>query len=115
MEQLNRIQLRGIIGSLRITEVQGKKIARISVATNYCFRDAEGVAVIETTWHNVTAWEKGPYVTDFDKLEKGKAVFVEGRLVTQRYTGADGEARYTYEVRANALNIIEEPLTMETF
>ena len=115
MEQLNRIQLRGIIGSVRICDFQGRRLASLTVATNAAFKDAEGVAVIETTWHHVTAWENGPYITDFSKLEKGKAVGVEGRLETQRYDMADGLVHYEHKVRAWSLNIIEEPLTLETF
>lgn len=114
MEQLNRIQLRGIIGTVRISEVQGRRLANFTVATNVAFKDAEGMAVIETTWHNVVAWENGSFITDFSNLEKGKAVFVEGLLEYQIYTGDDGNERRLSRVRAWSLNIIEEPLTIET-
>lgn len=112
MEQLNNVELRGNIGSVRIQNVGGRKVARMTIATNLAYRDSEGCAVIETTWHNVTAWEsKG--IQGLDKLGKGTKVEVVGRLRNPRYTSADGENCHSTEILANRLSIIEEPLIMQ--
>ena len=49
MEQINRIELIGIIGNARIQTIGNTKAARLSIATNYAYRSQSGEAVIETT------------------------------------------------------------------
>ena len=51
MEQLNRVELRGTVGSVYIKDFGTTRCVNFSVATNYCFKDREGCPVIETTWH----------------------------------------------------------------
>ena len=112
MEQLNKVTLRGIIGSVRIINVGDKNGARITVATNLAYRGQDGCCIIETTWHNVTAWE-GKDIHDLDKLEKGSTVEITGRLKNQRYTTSDGDDKYSTEILAHTVNIITEPMKME--
>ena len=47
MEQLNRIELKGVVGNVRIQDFNESRMARIGLATNYAYKDREGVAVIE--------------------------------------------------------------------
>ena len=49
MEQLNRIELRGTVGSVRLQTFSENVMARITVATNYAYKDREGAAVIDTS------------------------------------------------------------------
>ena len=56
MEQLNRIELRGTVGSVRLQTFNGNQMIRFTLATNYAFKDKEGMAVIDTAWHNIVAW-----------------------------------------------------------
>ena len=92
MEQLNRIELRGIVGSVYIKEFGNAKVANFSVATNYCYKDREGTPVIDTTWFRIVAWE-GESIKNLDQIQKGAAVHVLGRVRMQRYTAADGSER----------------------
>jgi len=55
MEQINRIELRGIIGHVKVQKIQDLSMARLSVATNYAYKDRNGTPIIETTWHDVVA------------------------------------------------------------
>ena len=55
MEQLNRIEIRGVIGSLKLQTFSETVMARITVATNYAYKDKTGKAVIETNWHSIVA------------------------------------------------------------
>ena len=100
MEHLNRIELRGIIGSVYVKEFGNAKSANFSVATEYCFTSQDGCAVIETTWHRVIAWE-GERIRDLDKLKKGERVHVIGRIRTQKYIAADGTERTVFEIIAS--------------
>lgn len=112
MEQLNKVILRGIVGSVRIINVGDRKGARMTVATNLAYRGQDGCCIIETTWHNVMAWE-GKDIHDLDILCKGDRVEVTGRIKNQRYTTSDGEYRYSTEILAHTVNLLTDPLTME--
>jgi len=112
MEQLNRIELRGSVGYLRIQTVSEKQVAHLSVATNYIYKSRTGEPVIETTWHNITVWE-GKGVTPFDKLSKGVKVHIIGRLRNQRYTDNDGIERTSTDVIAYQLSVIEDTTPLQ--
>lgn len=114
MEQLNQVMLRGIIGSVRTNNISGSLCARFTVATNYAYKAKDGTAVIETTWHNVSAFESSR-IQGLDSLQKGDKISVTGRLVNQRYVGEDGTERTYCEIRASAVEKIEtdEPLNLE--
>lgn len=108
MEQLNQIRIRGSVGYVRQQTVNGRMVVHLSVATNYVYKDRNGEPVIETTWHNVSAWE-GKSCPDLGRIEKGSKVEVFGRLRGQRYTDSEGVERYAFEVIAYQLNQIEDP------
>lgn len=114
MEQLNRIELRGLVGSVRVQTYEGSQVARINLATNVAYKDKDGAAVIETTWHNVSAWE-GKGIQDLDQIRKGSKLYVVGRLRVQKYTGADGMDKVITDVLANRVVLIpdEEQLQYE--
>ena len=79
-------------------------VANFSVVTEYAFKDKTGGSVIETTWHNVVAWQDGDMPLDL--LEKGASVCVQGRLRCRRYVGENGEPRTCYEVIASNVEIL---------
>lgn len=108
MEQLNRVELRGTVGAIRRTTVQGRVLGQMSLATNYAYKDAEGCAVIETTWHNVHLWEgRGITKEVIESLDKGDKVYLMGRIRMQRYTGEDGTERTVCEIIASSLDRID--------
>ena len=111
MEQLNRIELRGNVGNVRLSNVGESLVARFSLATNFMYKGREGDAVIETTWHNVVAWS-GRNMPDFSKIGKGTPLYVCGRMRSSKYTGADGQERTAYEVIANKI-AFEEPSPLQ--
>lgn len=108
MEQLNRIELRGVVGSIRIQTFSENVMARMTVATNYAYKDKDGAAVIDTSWHNVVAWE-GKNIQGLDKISRGTKVYVCGRLRYQKYTGADGVERVSSDIVAGKISIIDDP------
>ena len=102
MEYLNKIELRGIVGVIHTHNVGGKQYASFSMATEYAFKDKEGCCVIETTWHNVLAWD-----VELGSITKGSNVYVLGRLRTRRYIDADGNERCSIEIIAQQLSVLE--------
>ena len=107
MEHLNQVELRGFVGSVKIDEVADTHVARFSMATNYIYRDRDGCAVIETTWHSVTAWQ-GPDAPNLNELAKGDIVHVIGRLRQRKYTTESGEQRSTIDVLAHSVELIAD-------
>lgn len=105
MEQLNKIEIRGIVGDVRCLTAGDTKYARMQVATNYAFKNREGDAIVETTWHHVTAFE-GKKIQGLEYLHKGSRVYVLGRLRCNRYTTVSGEERSFYEILANEIQIL---------
>ena len=114
MEHLNRIDLRGVVGTVKTQIISGSKMSRFSVATSRAYKDKEGVAQIDTTWHNVVAWENDK-IQDIDKLKTGAKVFVSGRLQSKKFVGQDGMEKTSFEVVALKLTVYEsdEPLQYE--
>lgn len=107
MEQLNKVELRGVLGTIRLQNVGESSFATMMVATNYCFKDGDGCPVIETTWHMVTAWE-GKGCQDLSLLKKGDKIHVTGRLRCRRYLDSAGIDRYQTDIVASELERIEE-------
>ena len=107
MEHLNRIEIRGRVGTVRTNEVNGSKVANFSMITEYLYKTREGAAVSEDVWHNIVAWS-GKEIQNIDRIEKGAAVHVTGRLRTNRYTSSEGTEKVYYEVMANKVTVLNE-------
>lgn len=110
MEQLNRVELRGIVGSVRESKVGNMILVKLTVATNFMYKDKDGNVVLETIWHSVEKFfDRSP------EIKKGDKVYVLGRLRAQRYTRESGEEQISYYVHAMVLGKIynDELLTAE--
>lgn len=115
MEQLNKIELKGVVGSIRTQTFSDNQMARLTLATNYAYKGKDGAAVIDTSWHNVVARE-GRNIHDLSKIVRGTKLYVLGRLRYQKYTGSDGVERISAEIVASKIAVIDdpEPLQYET-
>src|SRR5436190_1432900 len=105
----NKVQLIGNLGNApEVKNLEsGKKLARISLATNETYKNAKGEKITETQWHNVIAWDKTADIIE-KYFTKGLEVMVEGKLVNRNYTDKDGIKRYVTEVQANELMILSK-------
>lgn len=114
MEQLNKVELRGVVGSVRIQSYDENKMARISLATNLAYKDRDGTAVIDTSWHHIVAWE-GRNIQHLEKIGKGTRLLVQGRIRYQNYTGVDGVDRVATDILASKLTVLsdDEPMQYE--
>ena len=100
----NKVQLIGNLGNNPeiITLESGKKLAKLSIATNESYKNAQGEKVTDTQWHNVVAWNKTAEIVE-KYLHKGSEVAIEGKLTTRSYETKEGEKRYITEVVCNEL------------
>ncbi len=103
----NKVQLIGNLGNAPEVKTldNGKKLAKMSIATNETYRNNKGERVTETRWHNVIAWGKTADIAD-KYLSKGWEVAIEGKLVNRSYMDKAGNKRIVTEVLVNELLIL---------
>jgi len=81
-------------------------VANLSVATTESWKDkTSGEWQEKTEWHRVVAWRHLAERAE-RYLKKGKQVYIEGRIETRKWTGQDGNDRYTTEIVANQLMLL---------
>lgn len=103
---LNKVMLIGKCGGdPEIREVNGSKVASISIATTERFRDKSGETKEQTEWHRVIAWR---HIAEFaeNNVRKGTQVFVEGKIKSRKWTDQQGVERYATEIHADNLQIL---------
>jgi single-strand DNA-binding protein len=108
MPSLNRVQLIGRLGKdpeSRFTPT-GKKVASFSLAVGQRWKGADGSVKEQTEWVNIEAWGRiGEICQQY--LQKGRLVFIEGRLKTDRYEDK-GETKYFTKVVATSMQMLEK-------
>ena len=74
-------------------------MANLSVATSETWRDRDsGERRERTEWHRVVIFNDRLADVAEKYLRKGSKVYLEGQLQTRKWTGQDGQDRYTTEV-----------------
>ena len=107
MPALNRVQLIGNLGKDPETRYtpSGKKVCSFSLAVDRRWKTSEGEIKESTDWFNVEAWGRlGETCQEY--LSKGRLVYVEGRLHTDRYEQG-GDTRYFTKVVINKMQILD--------
>lgn len=100
----NKVQLIGNLGQTPeiISFENGNKLAKIRLATNEVYKNAEGEKVESVQWHNAIAWGKQAEVIE-KYVTKGQEIALEGKLVTRSYENKEGEKRTKTEIQINEL------------
>lgn len=106
MNLRNKVQLIGYAGmNPEVKNLEnGKKVAKVSMATNEVYTKASGERVTETQWHNLVAWGKTAEIAE-KYLKKGCEVAVTGKLVNRAYIDKKGVKRNVTEIVVNELLI----------
>ena len=99
MRTVNKVILVGNVTRdpiIKTTE-NGKKIALFTTATNRYYKTSDGESKSEAEFHNCVAWG---WLADRIEasLQKGKLIYIEGRLKTRVIEKDDGEKLYKTEV-----------------
>ena len=98
---VNKVILVGNLGrDPEIRSLQdGNRVANLSVATSETWRDRDsGERRERTEWHRVVIFNDRLADVAEKYLRKGSKVYLEGQLQTRKWTGQDGQDRYTTEV-----------------
>ena len=104
---LNKVMLIGNLGAdpeLRYTPNQ-MAVCSLRIATNEKRKGADGQWTDHTEWHSVTVWGKQAENCN-QYLQKGKQVYVEGRLQTRKWQDQEGKDRYKTDIIANSVQFL---------
>lgn len=104
----NKVQLIGNLGmDPEIKSLDGgKKLAKMSIATNETYKNNKGEKVTETQWHNLIAWGKTAEICE-KFLKKGSEIAIEGKLVNRNYTDKEGIKRYVTEIEVHEILMLD--------
>jgi single-strand DNA-binding protein len=85
----------------------GGAVTNISIATSEAWKDkTSGEQQERTEWHRVVFFNRlGEIAGEY--LKKGSKVYVEGSLRTRKWQGQDGSDRYTTEIVASEMQMLD--------
>ena len=105
---LNKVLLIGRLGAdPEIKQmVNGKSVARLSVATSQSWKDkSTGERKEKTEWHRVVIFNEGLVSVVQQYLKKGANIYVEGALTTRKWKDeSSGQDKYSTEVVLQGYN-----------
>jgi single-strand DNA-binding protein len=108
MASLNKVMLIGNLGAdpeIRYTP-SGAAVANFNMATKAQWTTKEGEKEDRTEWHRIVAWRRlGEICGEY--LHKGSLVYIEGRLQTRSWEDRDGNKRYTTEIVAQGMQMLD--------
>lgn len=106
---INKVILIGNLG--KDPEVRympsGGAVANLTIATSENWKDKQtGQMQERTEWHRVVMFGRlGEIAGEY--LKKGAKVYVEGRLQTRKWQDQNGQDRYTTEIVANEMQMLD--------
>ncbi len=99
MNLRNSVQLIGNLGKdpeIKTLE-SGRKMAKVTIATNDIYKNSKGEKIVDTQWHNLVCW--GRVAERMEKyLTKGSEICLQGKLTHSSYKDDKGVTRYSSEV-----------------
>ncbi|MDI5932650.1 single-stranded DNA-binding protein [Halomonas kalidii] len=85
----------------------GNPVANLRLATTDTWTDRQsGQRQERTEWHTVVMFNKLAEIAQ-QYLKKGARIYIEGRLQTRKWQGQDGQDRYSTEIVANDMQMLD--------
>jgi len=107
-KSVNKIILVGNVGQdpeVKYTP-SGVPVARVSLATNECFKDGNDQWQDRTEWHSIVAWQRLAEIVG-EYVRKGTRLYIEGKLQTTSWQDRQsGEEKYRTEIVARDLILL---------
>jgi single-strand DNA-binding protein len=85
---------------------QGKPVGTFSLAVNERWKDAAGALRERVEWFRIVCFGRLAEVCG-EYLNKGRHVYLEGRLQTRKWSNREGDKRTTVEVVVNQMRILD--------
>lgn len=108
MASVNKVILVGNLGvdpEIRYTG-SGDAVCTLSVATSERFKNRNGELQTSTEWHKVVLFRRLAEIAN-QYLRKGSSAYFEGQLKTRKWIDKNGIDRYTTEIEANELKLLD--------
>lgn len=107
MNGVNKVILIGNLGKNPevFTFANGQKKVRMVMATSETYKNNNGDRIEQTEWHSVVLYRGLAEVAE-KYLQKGNAVYVEGKLRTRSWEDDKGEKHYVTEIEAQSLTML---------
>ena len=106
---INKVILIGNLGQDPETRYMpsGSAVTNVTLATSESWKDKQtGQPQERTEWHRVVFFNRLAEIAG-EYLKKGSKVYVEGSLRTRKWQGQDGLDRYTTEIVANEMQMLD--------
>ena len=112
---VNQVLIIGNLGSdpeIKYTKA-GDPVANLSIATSESWKDKNSGDLQEKVeWHRVVMFSRLAEIAE-QYLKKGSKVFVEGKLQTRKWQDQEGKDRYTTEVVAKEMTMLDSRSTSQ--
>lgn len=109
MSGINRVTLIGNVGQepdVRYMQ-NGDAVANVSIATSESWKDKNtGEKQEKTEWHRVVFFRRLAEVVA-EYVKKGSKIYIEGKLQTKKWQDKDGNDRYTTEIVADRMQMLD--------
>ncbi len=105
---LNKVQLIGRLGADPEVKqmVNGKSVARLSLATSQSWKDRNtGEKKEKTEWHRIVVFNEGLINVVQQYLKKGAQIYIEGQISTRKWKDEQtGQDKYSTEIVLQGYN-----------
>ena len=109
MRGINKVILVGTLGKDPESKTfpNGGSLCQFSIATTEKYQDKRSGNWIENTeWHRIVLSNRlGEIAQQY--LRKGSKVYIEGSLRTRKWNDQNGQEKYTTEVRADQMQMLD--------
>ena len=105
---VNKVILIGNVGQdpeVRFTP-NGVAIANVRLATSESWKDQSGQLQERTEWHRVVMYRRLAEIVG-EYVKKGSKIYIEGKLTTRKWQDKEGQDRYTTEVVADEMQMLD--------
>lgn len=109
MRGVNKVILVGTLGANPESRTfpNGGSVCQFSIATSEKWQNKQtGDWIEQTEWHRIVANNRlGEIAQQY--LKKGSKVYIEGSLRTRKWNDQNGQERYSTEIRADHLQMLD--------
>lgn len=106
MSGINKVILVGHLGKdPEVRHLDGNvSVASFPLATSESY-NKDGKRIEQTEWHNIVMW-RGLADVAAKYLQKGKLVYIEGKLRTRSFEDKEGHKKYSTEIVAENFTLL---------
>ena len=87
--------------------INGDAVANFSVATSESWKTKDGEKKEVTQWHRIVCYRKLAEIVE-SYVRTGSSIYIEGRIEYSEYTDKEGIKRYSTQIVANALRLLDK-------